>query len=95
MMLNPALFVPAQISLSSGTSVLTRPMNAYFSPWNHRMSFVLWLVSRCFIITGLPSALTFPLTITDVQQNAGIEYARANNRTKNFFIINYLPSFPA
>ena len=86
MMLNPALFVPAQTCLSKGSSVLTRPMNAYFSPWNHRMSFVSWLVSRCFIITGLPSALTFPLTITDVHANAGTA-ANKNRRIMTVFFI--------
>ena len=95
MMLNPALFVPAQTSFSSGTSVLTRPMNAYFSPWNHWMSFVRWLVSRCLNITGFPSARTFPLMITDVHASAGTIHAKSIKRLAvNLFIIKSLLYIP-
>ena len=88
-MLNPALLVPAHTSLLNGSPVLTSPMKLYFSPWNHWMSFPLQLESRCFIITGFPSARTFPLMMTDVQQNAGTMENRSRIAVAlNFLILN-------
>ena len=61
----------------------TSPMNEYAGPLNHRIRLFNSPESRCFIITGRPSALTPPEMITEVQQKASDAASRPIKENSN------------
>ena len=69
MMQNPAVFDPAQAS-PPFTGELTSARKSNLGPLNFSILLFNSSVSLFFHIKGLPSGVTFPVKIAEVQQNA-------------------------
>jgi hypothetical protein len=87
-MQKPAAFAPAHASLPL-SGELTRAIKSNLGPLKCSILLFSSSVSLFFHIIGLPSGVTLPVKIADVQQNALIVKKLRTIKIKAFFILTW------